>query len=152
MLKSFAAHLSLPSLKSLGLSASIVCFGSMMTAANAAPTKTDADSKVEFKSSLPVTQQEIAAVEVLGEICPKIIGKNTNFDAGFKRLLTDLLPTIDQPVMALKALQDDTEYQKIVSEARIDANKATVQENRDVCLEIVNYPQPGKTTAKSTKK
>ena len=143
--------LSIPSFKTLGMTVAILCFGSMLSSVNAETTDTDANSKVEFKSSLPVTQQEIAAVDVLGEICPKIIGKNTNFDAGFKRLLSDLLPTIDQPVIALKTLQEDADYQKLLTQARDDANQVTVQENREVCLEIVNYPKPTKATGKSVK-
>ncbi len=152
MLKIFMPNLSLPTIKTLGLAASLICFGSITTMASAAPVKANADNRVEFKSSLPITQEEIAAVDVLGEICPKIIGKNANFDKGFNRLLTDLLPNIDQPVLALKALKDDAEYQNILTEARSDANRATVQENRDVCLEIVNYPAPNKAGSKAAKK
>lgn len=117
-------------------------------ASSAASRTASKDDKVEFKSSLPVTQEEIAAVNVLGEICPKLIGNNKNFDAGYERLLQDLMPNIAQPALALKALADDTEYQGKLKEARADANRATVQENRQVCQDIVNYP----TAAKKTKK
>lgn len=152
MLKNFMQQLSSPTIKTLGLGASLICVASLNTVAIAAPAKANADNRVEFKSSLPITQEEIAAVDVLGEICPKIIGKNTNFDKGFERLLTDLLPNIEQPVLSLKALKDDADYQKILAEARSDANRATVQENREVCLEIVNYPAANKAGTKAAKK
>lgn len=121
-----------------------------MTAANAAPASHSAGKgdKVEFKSSLPVTQEEIAAVNVLGEICPKLIGSSKKFDAGYERLLKDLMPNIDQPVLALKALADDAEYQGKLKEARADANRASVQDNREVCQDILNYPANSKKTKK----
>lgn len=130
----------------------IVCTTGMI--AHAAPATSAAShsaskgDKVEFKSSLPVTQEEIAAVDVLGEICPKLISNTKKFDTGYERLLKDLMPNIDQPVLALKALAEDTEYQNKLKEAREDANKATVQDNRAVCEDIVNYPA---TSAKSKK-
>lgn len=101
--------------------------------------KNSADSKVEFKNNLPVTQEEIAAVNVLSEICPKILGKNPNFDAGYRRLLADLLPDFQDPVTALKALQDDQEYQQKLVDARNDAKKASVEDNREICLDVVQY-------------
>ncbi|RYY79910.1 MAG: hypothetical protein EOO69_04385 [Moraxellaceae bacterium] len=129
----------------------ILCTTGMI--AHAAPATSAAShaskgDKVEFKSSLPVTQEEIAAVDVLGEICPKLISNTKKFDTGYERLLKDLMPNIDQPVLALKALADDTEYQGKLKEAREDANKATVHDNRAVCEDIVNYPA---TSTKSKK-
>ncbi|WP_051526580.1 MCR_0457 family protein [Alkanindiges illinoisensis] len=131
----------------------VLCTGGI-TFANAAPASSAAShtaskgDKVEFKSSLPVTQEEIAAVDVLAEICPKLIGNNKNFDAGYERLLKDLMPNIDQPVLALKALADDAEYQDKLKEAREDANRASVQDNREVCQDILNYPANSKKTKK----
>lgn len=131
----------------------VLCTGSM-TYANVAPASNAAShtaskgDKVEFKSSLPVTQEEIAAVDVLGEICPKLIGNNKKFDAGYERLLKDLMPNIDQPVLALKALADDAEYQGKLKEAREDANRASVQDNREVCQDILNYPENSKKAKK----
>lgn len=101
--------------------------------------KDAADSKVEFQNNLPITQEEIAAVNVLSEICPKILGKNPNFDAGYRRLLTDLLPDLQDPVTAIRALQDDQEYQQKMAQAREDAKKASVEDNREICLDVVQY-------------
>ncbi|XID75946.1 MCR_0457 family protein [Alkanindiges sp. WGS2144] len=137
--------------KKIGLNLSLVCLiagSGSLSLANAAAASKDTDNRVEFKSSLPVTQEEIAVVDVLGEICPKILGKNTNFDAGYKKLLADLLPTIEQPVLALQALQEDAEYQKILQQAHDNANRATVQENREVCLDIVHYQANSKKSKK----
>lgn len=107
--------------------------------------KTKPDSKVEFKDSLPVTMEEVAAVDVLGQICPPLLGRNNNFDRGFKVVLGELLPKVPDPLVALKALQDDPEYQEKLKEARQDAGKVSVDENREVCLEVAQYqPEPEK--------
>lgn len=118
---------------------SFSCSLGLAHAAKNTADKSNADSKVEFKNNLPVTQEEIAAVNVLNEICPKILGKNQNFDAGYRRLLGDLLPDFQDPVTALKALQDDQDYQQKLAEARQDAKKASVEDNREVCLDVVQY-------------
>lgn len=97
------------------------------------------DSKVEFKNSLPVTLEEVAAVDVLGQICPPLLGRSKNFDKGFRTLLNELLPKVPDPVMALQALQDDPEYKKKLVEARGDAGKVSVDENRQVCLDVAQY-------------
>ena len=144
--------LKLNALKKFGLATSLIYCALFTSPAFAAPAKTNADSRVEFKSSLPVTQEEVAAVEVLGEICPKIIGKNSNFNSGYSRLLKDLLPNIENPTLAVAILKDDAEYQTKLTEARVDANRATVKENREVCLDIVNYPGATKGDSKSVKK
>lgn len=144
--------LKVTNLKKFSLTVSLLCCASLTSIAYAAPAKTDAESRVEFKSSLPVTQEEVAAVDVLGEICPKIIGKNSNFDAGYKRLLSDLLPKVDNPALAIASLKDDSEYQTKLTEARADANRATVKENREVCLDIINYPGVVKGAGKAAKK
>lgn len=114
----------------------------------AAKAAASANSKVELKSNLPVTQEEIATVNVLGEICPKILGKNPAFDRGYRYVLADLLPNFSDPVLAVRALQDDPDYQKVLKDARVEAGKATVQENRDVCLEVSQYKPPVVTSQK----
>lgn len=100
------------------------------------------DSKVELKDNLPVTEEEVATVNVLGEICPKILGKNPNFDKGYRLALADMLPGVTDPVLAIRALQDDPNYQKVLKDARNEAAKATVEDNREVCLELTQY-KPG---------
>lgn len=99
---------------------------------------------VEFKNALPTTMEELAAVNVLQEVCPQLLDKTVQdkFQAGYGRLMAELLPNIDTPVLAMQSLKDDSEYKPLLVEAREDAAKATVTENREVCLEVANYPMP----------
>ncbi|MEY2863094.1 MAG: hypothetical protein RLY58_801 [Pseudomonadota bacterium] len=99
---------------------------------------------VEFKNALPTTMEELATVDILNEICPPILG--TGMDAGFQsgyiRLLNELLPNIDTPALAIRTLKDDPEYIPLLEQARQDAKSVSVDENRQVCLDVVHYPMP----------
>ena len=116
------------------------------TASNTRTTDSSAQNKVEFSNTMAVTQEEIAAVNVLGEICPKILGNDPHFKTGYAKVLGDMLPaTIKDPVLALDALKDDREYQAILQQARVDASKYSLQKNREVCQEIAQTGNEGRS-------
>lgn len=103
-----------------------------------------ANAAVEFKQSLPTTMEEIATVDVLGEICPKILGERMNrqFNQGYQHLVSGLLPNIPSPSIAIQSLHSDAEYSALLNTARADAAKYAVAENRAVCLDVLHYPAP----------
>jgi hypothetical protein len=100
-------------------------------------------SKVEVESDngQGTSQEEIATLDVLNEICPKIIGTNNNknYSKGYRNLMTHMLPSIKDPVAAVNAMHTDPDYMKIYDNARISALKEKVDDNRDVCLEVLHY-------------
>ena len=97
------------------------------------------DENVEISPETGTTREEIAAMHVLSEICPQIIGQNKNFDAGYIRVLNDLLPGISDPVAAVKAYSKDPEFQPAIQQAREDAARATSEDNRQVCLDVIEW-------------
>ena len=97
------------------------------------------DENVEVSPEAGTTREEIAAMHVLSEICPQIIGQNKNFDAGYLRVLNDLLPGISDPVAAVKAYSQDPEFQPAIQQAREDAARATAENNRQVCLDVIDW-------------
>ena len=103
-----------------------------------------ANAAVEFKQSLPTTMEEIATVDVLGEICPKILSERMNrqFNQGYQPLVSGLLPNIPSPSIAIQSLHSDAEYSALLNTARADAAKYAVAENRAVCLDVLHYPAP----------
>lgn len=105
------------------------------------PTGQDA---VEFKQSLPTTMEEIATVDVLGEVCPKILGERMQrqFITGYQNLISTLLPNIPSPQLAIQSLRGDTEYSKLLDNARAETARYAVAENRAVCLDVLHYPAP----------
>lgn len=107
-----------------------------LTSANLAYAQ---DENVEVSSDIGTTREEIAAIQVLSEICPQIIGKNKNFDDGYQRILKDLLPGISDPVAAVKAYSQETDFQAMIKQAREDAAKASAEDNRQVCLDVIDW-------------
>jgi hypothetical protein len=103
-----------------------------------------AQIEVESDQGQGTSQEEIATVDVLNEICPKIIGTNNNknFSKGYNNLITHMLPSIKKPVAAVKAMHTDPDYMKIYDNARIRALKEKEDDNRDVCLEVLHYKAP----------
>ena len=99
---------------------------------------------VEFKQSLPTTMEEIATVDVLGEICPKILGDRMNrqFSRGYQNLISTLLPNIPSPSVAIQSLRSDAEYSKLLETSRAETARYAVAENRAVCLDVLHYPAP----------
>lgn len=82
--------------------------------------------------------QEIAAIQVIGETCPNLIGKNPNFNQGYDLLLAEFLPVSD-PKQALRLLNQEKKYQIALKEARSDMAKATREYNREVCLGVIEW-------------
>lgn len=120
------------------LSKSFLALGlSMMVATGAFANQQE--ENVEVSNDTGTTREEVAAIQVLSEICPQIIGQNKNFDAGYQRILKDLLPGISDPVAAVKAYSQDAEFQAMMKQAREDAARASAEDNRQVCLDVIDW-------------
>jgi len=115
---------------------------------NKATTSKVIDSKaqveVEGDQGQGTSQEEIATIDVLNEICPKILGTNNNknFSKGYNNLITHMLPSIKHPVAAVQAMHTDADYMKIYDNARVNALKEKEDDNREVCLEVLHYKAP----------
>lgn len=106
----------------------------------ATPKQASGDTEaIEISPQLQTSKEEIAAIQVLSEICPQIIGQNKNFDAGYDRLLADYLKGISNPKLALQALSQEPDYQVILKQARDDAAKASREDNREVCRGVIDW-------------
>ncbi|WP_410211712.1 MCR_0457 family protein [Aquirhabdus sp.] len=106
--------------------------------------KTAAKSQVEVEGGSGASQEEIATIDVLNEICPQILGTNNNknFHKGYTNLLTELLPSIQDPVLAVASMHTDPDYMKILASARTRTLAEKTEDNRDVCLDVLHYPAP----------
>lgn len=124
---------------------SVQAHGDTVAATALNPTP-DASSQnaVEFKQSLPTTMEEIATVDVLGEVCPKILGERMQrqFITGYQNLISTLLPNIPSPQLAIQSLRGDAEYSQLLDSARAETARYAVAENRAVCLDVLHYPAP----------
>ncbi|ELZ4484643.1 hypothetical protein U0K97_001012 [Acinetobacter baumannii] len=130
--------------KSLVQSLSVVLLMTMATVSYAADKKKTAEKKtenvVEVTPSKGTTPEELAAIQVLSEICPSLIGKkDAEFAQGYERLVKDYLPNEADPVAALEKRSKDKSFKKVLKEARNDAKAAGNEQNTLVCQDVKAY-------------
>ncbi|MCE6001915.1 hypothetical protein KWF86_15560 [Acinetobacter pittii] len=132
--------------KSLVQSLSLVLLMSMATAGFAADKKKTTEKKTENENVVEVTPQqgttpeELAAIQVLSEICPSLIGKkDADFAQGYERLVKDYLPNEIDAVSALEKRSKDKAFKKYLKEARSDAKAAGDEQNTLVCQDVKAY-------------
>lgn len=132
--------------KSLVQSLSLVLLMSMATAGFAADKKKTTEKKTENENVVEVTPQqgttpeELAAIQVLSEICPSLIGKkDADFAQGYERLVKDYLPNVTDAVSALEKRSKDKAFKKYLKEARSDAKAAGDEQNTLVCQDVKAY-------------
>lgn len=94
-------------------------------------------------TQINVTQEELAAIYVLSEICPSLLKKQTGFETGYANLLKDYLPQEKKPVDYLSNLSQQGHFKDVLKQARDDAKRAGDQANLEICQDVVNY-QPYK--------
>lgn len=132
--------------KSLVQSLSLVLLMSMATTGFAADKKKTTEKKTENENVVEVTPQqgttpeELAAIQVLSEICPSLIGKkDADFSQGYERLVKDYLPNETDAVSALEKRSKDKAFKKYLKEARSDAKAAGDEQNTLVCQDVKAY-------------
>ncbi|MFA3685859.1 hypothetical protein KWF13_01160 [Acinetobacter baumannii] len=132
--------------KSLVQSLSVVLLMTMATVGYAADKKKTAEKKTENENVVEVTPkqgttpEELAAIQVLSEICPSLIGKkDAEFAQGYERLVKDYLPNEADPVAALEKRSKGKSFKKVLKEARNDAKAAGNEQNTLVCQDVKAY-------------
>lgn len=82
---------------------------------------------------------ELAAVAVLGEICPTLIQTDQAFKKGYNKVIKELLPNAKNPVAEFKLLTESNDYKEVMSIEREFAQNAGDEENKEICLAIQQY-------------
>ncbi|AXQ22025.1 hypothetical protein BEN71_08080 [Acinetobacter wuhouensis] len=84
-----------------------------------------------------LAKEDIAATQVLTEVCPALLGNNpifqTKIDALTQTLLKDLSKTT-----TLTQLQQDAEYQTALKEARANTKEVDQAEQKMVCQDVID--------------
>ncbi len=81
----------------------------------------------------------MAAIYVLSEICPNQVSSQKQFEAGYKKLVTEYLPKEKDPVVALNLLSKQSSFKSILDEAKSDAKKAGDAKNKAICEDVATY-------------
>lgn len=84
-----------------------------------------------------VTQEELAAIYVLSELCSSYgYKKNPDYRTGFEQLVKENMPGIHKPLNALEVRAKQKDFQPFLEQARQDAKNAGEQQNKEICQEI----------------
>ncbi|UIJ76809.1 MCR_0457 family protein [Acinetobacter sp. SH20PTE14] len=100
-----------------------------------------ADEKIEVTPTPQVTSQELAAIYVLSEVCPKLVNDKDRpkFEAGYAKLAKEYMPNEKNPVNALQQLSKQKSFKDALKEAQSDAKKAGDKKNGAICKELTAY-------------
>ena len=94
---------------------------------------------IEVTPNQKITQQELAAIYVLSEVCPSLVKENDQFKKGYAKLAQEYLPQAQDPVNALQKLSKQKSFKSILAEAQSDAKKAGDVKNKEICQELTTY-------------
>lgn len=94
---------------------------------------------IEVTPTQGTTQEELAAIHVLSEICPNLIGKSDEFNEGYARLVHAYLPDQDDALNYLNKRSQEKNFKKFLNEARNDAKAATDEQNTQICKDVMSY-------------
>ncbi|ESK40325.1 MCR_0457 family protein [Acinetobacter nectaris] len=84
-----------------------------------------------------VTQEELAAIYVLSELCPSYgFKKDPAYQAGYSELVKENMPGIQNPVHALEIRAKQKDFKPFLIQAREDAKRAGETQNKEICKEI----------------
>ena len=97
------------------------------------------DENIEVTPTQKITQQELAAIYVLSEVCPSLVKNDADFEKGYSKLAHEYLPQEKDAVSALSKLSKEKKFKSILAEARSDAKKAGDAKNKEICQELMTY-------------
>lgn len=86
-----------------------------------------------------IVKEDIAAAQVMTELCPALVGQNAKIDSNIQSLIQTYLQDYSDQSMTYAKLQSDSEYISILKEARTDANQTDKAEQKSVCDDVVNF-------------
>ena len=123
---------------SLGLSL-LITATVIMPATYAAEKKSNTEKIEVTPMADNVSDQELAAIYVLSEICPSLIGKDLKFNTAYENLAQAFLANEKDAFKMLNKRAKAKDFQVALTEARNDANAASEDDNRQICDDVRNY-------------
>lgn len=113
-------------------SLTILLLGSVLSQTHAADENIDV-------TQASVTNEELAAIFVLSEVCPTLDHAGDQFDQGYAKLVKAYLPNEKKPVAALNTIVQQDKFKAALDEARNDAKKASDADNIQICQDVTNF-------------
>ena len=97
------------------------------------------EENINVTPTQKITQQELAAIYVLSEVCPSLVKDDAQFEKGYSKLAQEYLPQEKDAVSALSKLSKEKKFKSILAEERTDAKKAGDVKNKEICQELTTY-------------
>lgn len=81
-------------------------------------------------------------MKVFYDLCPTLLPKkqHNRFYQQHNALLKKMLPNISEPTQAFKALADDEEFTRLVTQNQKENAKFSDADNLSLCQDIANMP------------
>ncbi|RKG31434.1 MCR_0457 family protein [Acinetobacter tianfuensis] len=86
-----------------------------------------------------IIKEDIAATQVMAEVCPAIIGQNAKFDANIQVLVKTYLADYSDKSASYQSLQSDAQYKSFLEESREAAKQSSKEEQKSVCEDVLNF-------------
>ncbi|MNH58828.1 hypothetical protein D3C73_106450 [compost metagenome] len=100
-----------------------------------------ADEDISTQEADSLIKDDIAATQVLQEICPVFVGTNKKLESNTQKIIAMYLNGYSNKSMSLANLQNDTEFKTLLNEARQAAKQMDHHEQHELCEEMVNYKE-----------
>ena len=100
-----------------------------------------ADEDISTQEADSLIKDDIAATQVLQEICPAFVGTNKKLEANTQKIIAMYLKGYSNKSMSLANLQNDAEFKTLLNEARQAAKQMDHHEQHELCEEMVNYKE-----------
>ena len=100
---------------------------------------TQQEENINVTPTQKITQQELAAIYVLSEVCPSLVKDDAQFERGYSKLAQEYLPQEKDAVSALSTLSKEKKFKSSLAEANTDAKKAGDSKNKEICQELTTY-------------
>ena len=120
-------------------SRAVLFFGAVALSLGLSQAAIAQEENIEVTPSQQVTQQELAAIYVLSEVCPSLVKENNQFQQGYAKLAQEYMPKEKDAVAALDKISKQKNFQPMLKEARADAKAAGTAKNQAICQELTAY-------------
>lgn len=100
-----------------------------------------ADEVISTQEADSLIKDDIAATQVLQEICPAFVGTNKKLELNTQKIIAMYLNGYSNKSMSLANLQNDAEFKTLLNEARQAAKQMDHHEQHELCEEMVNYKE-----------
>lgn len=100
-----------------------------------------ADEDISTQEADSLIKDDIAATQVLQEICPAFVGTNKKLELNTQKIIAMYLKGYSNKSMSLANLQNDAEFKTLLNEARQAAKQMDHHEQHELCEEMVNYKE-----------